>query len=89
MRGNSYTAGDSKKKLERLLKVFGDVCKRRKLTVNVNKSKVMKIGKNEGNEMNISLNARRMEEVTSYRYLGVDVSNDSRMSEDSTRPLPR
>ena len=71
--------GDSKEKLERLVEVFGDVCKRRKLTVNVNKSKVMKIGKNEGNEMNISLNGRRMEEVTSYIYLGVDVSNDSRM----------
>ena len=79
---DTVLVGDSEEKLERLVEVFGDVCKRRKLTVNVNKSKVMKIGKNEGNEMNISLNARRMEEVTSYRYLGVDVSNDSRMSEE-------
>ena len=74
--------GKSKEKLERLVKVFGDVYKRRKLTVNVNKSKVMKIGKNEVNEMNIELNARRMEEVTSYRYLGVDISSDSRMNEE-------
>ena len=62
---------------------FGSVCRRWKLTVNEGKSKVMRIGKNvEENEMNVSLNGRRMEEVETYRYLGVDISNDSGKGEE-------
>ena len=62
--------GDSEEKLERLVQEFGRVCQRRKLSVNETKSKIMRIGKNvEENEMNISLNDRRMEEVETYRYL--------------------
>ena len=46
------------------------------------KDKVMKIGKNlEQNEMNVHLNNKRMDEVDTYRYLGVDISNDGGMSE--------
>ena len=32
--------------------------------------------------MNISLNDRRMEEVETYRYLGVDISSDGGMGEE-------
>ena len=32
--------------------------------------------------MNVRLNGRRMEEVETYRYLGVDISNDSGMGEE-------
>ena len=32
--------------------------------------------------MNISLNDRRVEEVDTYRYLGVDIPNDGGMSEE-------
>ena len=32
--------------------------------------------------MNISLNDRRMEEVETYRYLGVDISSDGEMGEE-------
>jgi len=39
--------GDSEKKLQKLVKEFGSVCKRRKLVVNVGKSKVMRIGKSQ------------------------------------------
>ena len=38
--------GDSEEKLERLVQEFGRVCRRRKLSVNETKSKIMKIGKN-------------------------------------------
>jgi len=66
-----------------LVNEFGSVCKKRKLTVNVEKSKVMKVSKNgEQNEIDISLNGRRMEEVNAYRYLGVDIANDGKMSEE-------
>merc|ERR1712002_286773 len=33
-------------------------------------------------EINISLNGRRIEEVGIYRYLGLDISNDSGMDEE-------
>merc|ERR1712002_898071 len=43
----------------------------------------MRIGKNgEEDEVNVSLNGKRMEEVEIYRYLGVDISNDSGMGEE-------
>jgi len=75
--------GDDEKKLQRLVNEFGRVCKMRKLTVNVEKSKEMKVSKNgEQNEINISLNGRRMEEVNAYRYLGVDIANDGKINEE-------
>ena len=46
--------------------------------MNETKSKIMKIGKNrEENRMNISLN-----EIETYRYLGVDISSDGGMGEE-------
>ena len=60
--------GDDDKKLQRLLNEFRRVCKKKKLTVNVEKRKVMKVSKTgEQNELNISLDARRMEDVNAYR----------------------
>ena len=75
--------GDSEEKLQELVNEFERVCKRRKLTVNVNKSKVMRVGKDrEEIGLNVSMNDIRMEEVESYRYLGVDISADGRMVEE-------
>ena len=80
---DTVLVGDSEEKLERLVQEFGSVCQRWKLAVNEGKSKVMRIGKSgEEDEMNVSVNGRRMEEVGTYRYLGVDVSNDSGMGEE-------
>ena len=56
--------------------------------MNEGKSKVMRIGKNgEENEVNVSLNRRRMEEVERHRYLGVDIANDSGMGEKVNRRI--
>merc|ERR1711905_33132 len=75
--------GDTEQKLQNLAKEFGSVCKRRNLVVNVGNCRVMRIGKSQNeNEMNVSLNNRRMEEVECYRYLGVDVSHDGKMNEE-------
>ena len=66
---------------------FRSVCKRRKLVVNVGKSKVMRIGKNrEENVLDVQLNDSRME-VDCYRYLGVDVSSDGRMNEEMSHKI--
>ena len=81
--GDTVLLGDSEEKLERPVQEFGRVCRRRKLSVNETKSKIMKIGKNgEENRVNINLNDKRMEEVETYRYLGVDISNDGGMGEE-------
>lgn len=73
--------GDSDEKLQKLVREFGNVCKRRKLTVNASKSKVMKMSRDQGEtELDIRLNNGRMEEVDTYRYLGVDVSKDGKMN---------
>merc|ERR1712002_941297 len=42
-----------------------------------------RIGKNrEENVLDVQLNDSRMEEVDCYRYLGVDISSNSRMNEE-------
>ena len=51
---------DSKKKLERLVEEFRRVCKRRKLKVNLTKSKVM----------NIMMDGQVLKEVAVFKYLG-------------------
>ena len=62
---------------------FGRVRKKRKLTVNVEKSKAMKVSKNGDQiELNISLDGRRMEVANAYRYLGVVVTNDGEINEE-------
>ena len=79
---NMVLLGDSEEKLERLVHEFGSVCRRRKLSVNETKSKIMKTGKNgEENGVNISLNGRRMEEVETYRYLRLGISSDDGMGD--------
>merc|ERR1712002_206763 len=80
---DTVLVSDSERKLQRLVKEFGSVCKRRKLAVNVGKSKVMRIEKNrEENVLDVQLNDSRMEEVDCYRYLGVDILSDGRMNEE-------
>ena len=50
------------KKLQRLVSEFGRVCKKRKLTVNMEQNEVMKVRKNgDENELNLSLDGRKME----------------------------
>ena len=79
--------GDDGKKLQRLVKELGRMCKKRKLTVNVKKSKMMKVSRKLGdqNELNISLDSRRMREVNAYKYLRKDVTNDGKMDEVNHR----
>lgn len=72
--------GDSEK-LQRLANEVGRVC-RRKLKVNLGKSRVMRITKNSGNERFIRLEGGNMEEVNVFRNLGVDLSANGSMKDD-------
>ena len=71
---DTVLVGDSEEKLQMLVREFGNVCKRRKLTVNVNKSKTMKIsGKENEFDLNVEIIGERLEAVETYEYLGVKV----------------
>ena len=56
---------------------FGRVCERRKLRVNVGKSKVMRCSRyGDGNRMHVILNCEPLEEVDCFKYLGSQVAAD-------------
>ena len=70
---------DSEEKLCRLVSEFGRVCERRKLRVNVGKSKVMKCSRyGNGDRMHVILNGEPLEEVDCFKYLGSQVAADGR-----------
>merc|ERR1712001_819488 len=74
---------ESAEQLQCLVREFGRVCERRKLRVNVEKSKVMSVGVNvETSLPNIMLNGERMEVVNSFKYLGNCFSSDGGGNED-------
>ena len=68
---DTVVVADSERKLCQLVTDFGRVCERRKLRVNVGKSKVMRCTRNEdGARLNVLLNGEALEEVDQFKYLG-------------------
>ena len=68
---DTVVVADSERKLCQLVTEFGRVCERRKLRVNVGKSKVMRCTRNEdGDRLNVMLNGEALEEVDQFKYLG-------------------
>ena len=56
---------------------LGRVCKRRKLRVNVGKSKVMRCSRyGNGDRMHVILNGEPLEKVDCFKYLGSQVAGD-------------
>ena len=63
---------DSEDMLQKLVKEFGRLCERRKLKVNVNKSKVLYCSQQvDVGRLNVSLNGDILEEMDHFIYLGV------------------
>ena len=74
---------DSEEKLCRLVSEFGSVCERRKLKVNVGKSKVMRCSRyDNGDRMHVILNDEPLEEVDCFKYLGSQVAADGGCERD-------
>ena len=74
---------DSEEKLCRVVREFGRVCERRKLRVNVGKSKVMRCSRyGNGVRMHVILNGEPLKEVDCFRYLGSQVAADGRCERD-------
>ena len=68
---DTVVVADSERKLCQLVTEFGRVCERRKLRVNVGKSKVMRCTRNgAGVRLNVTLNGEVLEEVDQFKYLG-------------------
>ena len=66
----TVVVADSERKLCQLVTEFGRVCERRKLRVNVGKSKVMRCTRNEDDaRLNVILNGEVLE-VDQFKYLG-------------------
>ena len=62
---------------------FGRVCEKRKLRVNVGKSKVMRCsGYGIGDRMHVILNGEPLEEVDCFKYLGSQVASDGGCERD-------
>ena len=67
-------------KLCRLVSEFGRACKRRKLRVNVGKSKVLRCSRyGNGGQMQAILNGELLKKVDCFKYLGLQVAADKRM----------
>ena len=68
---------ESEETLCRLVSEFGRVCERRKLRVNVRKSKVVRCSRyGNGDRMHVILNGEPLEEVDGFKYLGSQMAAD-------------
>ena len=68
---------DSQEKLGRLASAFFRVCEKRKLRVNVSKSKVRRCSRyGNGVQMHVILSDEPLEEVDCLKYLGSQVATD-------------
>ena len=80
---DTVVVADSKRKLCQLVTEFGRVCERRKLRVNVGKSKVMRCTRNEdGARLNVMLNGEALEEVDQFKYLGSVIATNGGVEAD-------
>ena len=72
---DSALLADLEFKLFRPLSKFGRICERRKLRVNVGKSKVMMCSRyGNGGRMHVILNGKPLEEMDCFKYLGSQVA---------------
>ena len=71
------------RKLCQLVTEFGRVCGRRKLQVNVGKSKVVRCtGNEDGARLNVMLNGEALEEVDQFTYLGSGIAGNGGVEAD-------
>ena len=79
---------DLEEKLCGLVSEFGRVCERRKLRVNVGKSKVMRCLMNgNGGAMQVILNGKPLEEVDCFTYLWSQVAADGGCERDVVQKM--
>ena len=77
---DTVVVADFERKLCHLVTEFGRVCERRKLRVNVGKSKVTR--NEDGVRLNVMLNGGALEEVDQFKYLGSVIPANGGMEAD-------
>ena len=79
---------DSDEKLCRLVSEFGRVLERRKLRVNVGKSKVMRCSRyGNGDRMHVILNGEPLDDVDCFKDLGSQVAADGGCERDEVQRM--
>jgi len=56
--------------LQSIMTKLNEVVERYKMRINIKKTKVMKIGRNQGDDLHISINGIELEQVSQFKYLG-------------------
>ena len=80
---DTVVVADSEEKLCQLVSEFGRVCKRRKLRVNVGKSKVMRCTRSEDSpRLNVLLDGEVLEQVDQFKYLGSIIAENGGVEAD-------
>ena len=80
---DTVVVAESERKLCQLVTEFERVCERRKLRVNVGKSKVMRCTRNEDSvSLNHMLNGKVLEEVDQFKYLLSVIAANGGVEED-------
>jgi exonuclease III len=64
--------------LQRIMNRLNETAKKYDMKINVKKTKVMVVSKDEGKTINITIDGQRVEQVKSFRYLGSLISEDGR-----------
>ena len=78
---------ESENQLQRFVNEFVTVCGRRGLKLNVGKSKVMRASENDEQALRVCMSGESMEEVSDFRYLGVDISANGRLETELNHRL--
>ena len=74
---------ETKEELQNSINKWAEEITKTGMTLNIGKSKVMRVSKNEREEeLVIEYNNERLEEVNNYTYLGVEISKDGKIEEE-------
>ena len=65
-----------------------EVCRRRGLKVNADKSKVIVLGGEKGRECEIRVDGTRLEQVSEFKYLGCALNESNTDDAESLRKVP-
>ena len=85
---DTVLVADTEEKLQRLVNRLQEACNRKGLKINVNKTEVMGISKGDQRlPVNISLENKQINQVSSYTYLGSKITDDGRSDGEIRRRI--
>ena len=73
--------------LQNIMTKLNEVVERYKMRINKNKTKVMKIGKGEQEQLQIEIRGNILEQVHQFKYLGSMITEDGRSEKEVRRRI--